>query len=277
MWRGSRRSSSGRFGHRRGMTSPVWDDIGMADASDAVEHDGAVRMITIVIPETLQPLLYSHRRRERVSVVDDGVSTIGHVVGSLGIPPTEIGTMRRDESTVDEAWRPTPGAVVRLTPRPRPQATPTVPPRFVLDVHLGTLARRLRLLGIDATWRNDAADDELIEAGQREQRVILTRDRALLLRRAARGGAYVRGNDPAAQLDDVIDRFAPPLAPWTRCPACNGLLAPVAKTDVVDALQPGTRRNYDTFARCTICARIYWDGAHHARLQRIVDRYARST
>lgn len=232
------------------------------------------RTLTVAVPASLQPLLYSRRRHDRISIVDDGVSTIGHVIGSLGIPLTEIGAIQVEGADVGPRWRPVPSAVVSLTPRRRPQGAPTYPPRFVLDVHLGTLTRRLRLLGIDSAWRNDMTDDELIGLAHRERRVILTRDRGLLLRRAARDGAYVRGNDPDDQLDDVLDRFAPPLTPWTRCPACNGLLAPVAKADIIERLQPGTQRNYDAFAQCSSCGRAYWDGAHHARLQRIVDHYA---
>ena len=35
------------------------------------------------------------------------------------------------------------------------------PPRFVLDTHLGRLARYLRMLGLDTLYRNDYRDDEL--------------------------------------------------------------------------------------------------------------------
>jgi hypothetical protein len=205
-------------------------------------------------------------------VRDDGVSTLGHVVGSVGIALTEVGDLLVGGCNVEPGWRPTAGAVVEVLPRSRPQATPTTPARFALDVHLGTLARRMRLLGIDTAWRNQTTDDDLIELAQREQRVILTRDRGLLLRRAAHDGAYVRGNRPDDQLDDVLDRFAPELAPWTRCPACNALVEPVAKAAVVDQLQPGTRRNYDAFARCTACGQVYWSGAHHGHLQQTVER-----
>jgi uncharacterized protein len=230
--------------------------------------------LTVVVPGELQPLLYARRRRDRLTVANDRVSTIGHVVGSLGIPLTEIGELLVGGKPVEAAWRPADGVVVELTPRHRPQATPTNPPRFLLDVHLGTLARRMRLLGLDTAWHNDVTDDAIIEQARREQRVILTRDRGLLLRRAARDGAYVRGNRPDDQLADVLGRFVPRLTPWSRCPACNATLVPVAKVDVVEQLQPGTRRNYDTFARCSGCERIYWHGAHHARLQQIVDRFS---
>ena len=88
-------------------------------------------------------------------------------------------------------------------------------------------------------------------------------------------GAYVRGSDPDDQLGDVLDRFVPPLAPWTLCTACNGALAPVPKADIEQSLRPGTRRTHHEFARCTACGRVYWRGAHSARLAAIVDRATR--
>jgi uncharacterized protein with PIN domain len=78
---------------------------------------------------------------------------------------------------------------------------------FVLDVHLGALARRMRLLGIDTAWPEEAGDPALVERADAERRVLLTRDRGLRARRALWAGAYVRGSDPDDQLDDVLDRF----------------------------------------------------------------------
>ena len=144
-------------------------------------------------------------------------------------------------------------------------------PRFILDVHLGTLARRLRLVGVDTAYANDASDDALIEQANASRRVLLTQDRGLLCRRSLRLGAYVRGSRPDDQLRDVLSRFAPPLAPWTRCTSCNGLLAPARKADVEPLLQPGTRRAYQAFSRCPGCGRVYWRGAHSQQLQGVVD------
>src|SRR5207248_2640037 len=118
-----------------------------------------------------------------------------------------------------------------------------------------------RLLGLDTWYRNDTGDDELIAVAAAAGRVLLTQDRGLLRRRAVRAGAYVRGSRAADQLADVLDRFAPPVQPRTRCPACNGRLAPARKQDVADQLLPGTRRTYTEFARCLACGRAYWHGA----------------
>lgn len=220
----------------------------------------------------LRMFLAPRHRDGRARAACDGTSTLGHVIESLGVPLTEVGRLTIDGEPATAARRLAGGQVAEVTAVGRPQPLPDA--RFVLDVHLGTLARRLRLTGIDTAYANDRDDDALIRQANAEQRVLLTQDRGLLRRRVLWLGAYVRGTDPDDQLGDVLDRFAPPLAPWTRCTACNGLLAPARKSDVEHALLPGTRRTYRDFARCTSCGRVYWRGAHSARLAAIIDRAA---
>lgn len=200
----------------------------------------------------------------------DGTSTLGHHVEAVGIPLPEVGRLSAADGPVEPRHLLTADETVAVEPPARPQALPRQPAAFLLDVHLGTLARRLRLLGLDTAYRNDAGDDELVEAGSRQQRVLLTQDRGLLRRRAVWFGAYVRGARPDHQLADVLDRFRPAIRPWTRCTACNGTLEPVAKSEVLDRLEPGTRRTQRTFSRCPDCGRIYWPGAHSRRLQETV-------
>ncbi|MFC5951890.1 Mut7-C RNAse domain-containing protein [Pseudonocardia lutea] len=215
-------------------------------------------------------LLSRERRRDRATVPWDGDATLGHVVQSLGVPLTEVGGLRLDGRPASPQERPVPGAELEILPVQRPQEVPGAT-GFLLDVGLGTLARRLRVLGIDAAYRNDAADAELVREGAAQHRIVLTQDRGLLMRRALWAGAHVAGDRPDDQLADVLDRFAPPLAPSTRCTACNGELAPVAAEEVAGGLQPGTRRSYAEFARCRSCGRVYWHGAHGKGLQRIVE------
>lgn len=221
-----------------------------------------------VAPE-LRFLLPAVRRRAIVDVDAGETDTIGHVVQSAGIPLTEVGTLRLDGRTVADTDRVTAGNLT-IDPVVRPQPTPTSPPRFLLDVHLGGLARQLRILGLDAAYDPDADDPELADRAAAEQRVLLTQDRGLLRRRAVVAGALVRGAGTATQLDDVLDRFAPPLAPWTRCANCGGMLQPVPREEVLADLQPGTRRSYQDFSRCPRCGRVYWRGAHARRLEQIV-------
>ena len=230
----------------------------------------AARPITVHIPPELRFFLPARHRQGHIRLPHDSDATLGHTVQSLGIPLTEVGRLHTQGHTVEARHRPEPGESVRVEALTWPQPAPTAPPRLLLDVHLGTLARRLRLLGVDTAYDNDREDPALLAQANAEQRILLTRDRGLLFRRALQAGAHVRQQHPQAQLREVLARFAPPLHPWTRCPACNGLLDPVTPQQVAHRLEPGTRATYDTFAQCRECARIYWPGAHHEGLREIV-------
>src|ERR1019366_3110499 len=142
-------------------------------------------------------------------------------VQSVGVPLTEVGDLVVAEvavslrSRLQEQDRLAGGG-------PAPPPPPEGPARFVLDVHLGALARRLRLLGVDTAYEKFADDDHLVEQAGRQDRVLLSRDRGLLMRRALHRAAFVRGQHPDAQLADVIARFRRPLRPWSLCLARAG-------------------------------------------------------
>jgi len=223
----------------------------------------------VIVAADLELFLRPSARGRPLPVTCDGVSTLGHVVESVGVPLTEVGSLLVNGLVTERSHRPRDGDAIEVTSVSRPQQLDEA--RFLLDVHLGALARRLRLLGIDAAYHRHADDDALIDEANANDRVLLTQDRGLLRRRKLWLGAYVRGANTDAQLADVLDRFAPPLAPWTRCTACNGLLAPASKAEVDSQLEPGTRRTYAEFARCTTCSRVYWRGAHSKRLEATVE------
>jgi hypothetical protein len=221
-----------------------------------------------------------NRQRDVIrSFVD--TPTVKDQIEACGVPHTEVevvlvngvsvGFDRRLEDgdrvsvyPLFEALDVTP--LVRLRPRPLRE------PRFVLDVHLGKLARRLRLLGFDALWDRDAADERLVALSLSERRILLSRDRGLLKRRELTHAAAVRATDPRRQLREVVERFdlGRAAAPFTRCLSCNGLLEPVPKEEVADRLPPETRLHYDAFRRCGGCGKLFWWGPHARRLREIV-------
>jgi uncharacterized protein len=232
-------------------------------------RSGATHGVDVVVPPPLRFLLPSrdrHRGMRRLRFDPD--ATVGHLVQAAGVPLTEVGTLLLDGAGTTTAARTAPGSRIEVAEVTRPE----VPPAggFLLDVGLGALARRLRLLGLDVAWSNDADDPDLVARAVAEKRVLLTQDRRLLMRRALARGALVRGSLPVDQVADVLARFAPPLAPLTRCAVCGGRLRPVPKQEVADLLEAGTRRSYEEFVRCRACGRVYWHGAHAGRIDAMI-------
>lgn len=209
--------------------------------------------------------------------------TVKDVVEAAGIPHTEIDLILVNGESVGFGHHPQPGdrlAVypmfekLEIGPLTRVRPTPLRDPRFVVDVNLGGLARLMRLMGLDARSESDADDAALAESAAAEHRILLTRDRGLLKRRNVTHGMFVRSDRPFEQIVEVIRGLdlAERLAPFSRCLRCGGLVTEVAKAEIVDRLEPLTRRYYDSFRQCRDCGRIYWKGSHQQRLDDLVAR-----
>ena len=146
--------------------------------------------------------------------------------------------------------------------------------RFVADGHLGTLARNLRLLGFDVAYDRQAQDRQLLRVMEREDRALLTRDRHLLMHAIVRHGYCPRSQNAHDQTIEVIRRFdlSHSITPFTRCLRCNAPLQKVAKSKVIEKLEPLTKVYYKEFRRCTGCGQIYWAGSHFSKLQRRLEK-----
>ena len=201
------------------------------------------------------------------------------VVEAEGVPHTEVDLVLVNGESVGWEHRLLPGDRVAVYPefesldisplvRLRPQ--PLRNPCFVLDVHLGGLARRLRLLGFDCWYRNDYKDEEIIEVSVKHHRIILTRDKGILKNRRVSHGCWLHSDDSDRQLREVIERFdlVGRAAPFSRCSDCNGLLETVKKSLVLDRIPVNTAAAFDTFYRCSNCGKIYWKGSHYEDMLR---------
>ena len=63
---------------------------------------------------------------------------------------------------------------------------------FVLDVHLGKLAKALRLLGFDTCYQNDYSDQTIAQLAAQQNRIVLTRDVGLLKQKVITWGYWLR-------------------------------------------------------------------------------------
>jgi uncharacterized protein len=210
--------------------------------------------------------------------------SVKDLVESVGIPHPEIALLLVDGREVGFEHLLRGGERVAayppfhdLAPTTSLWPEPPEPRRFVLDVHLGTLARRLRMLGFDTWYRTHADDAELAEVAVTEGRILLTRDLQLLMRRVIVHGYCPRSDDPDQQTLEVTRRYglAERRVPLTRCIRCNGDLADVDKAEVSEVLPPRTRAAFDRFARCDDCGQVYWPGSHLEAMNGFLDRVAR--
>jgi len=232
--------------------------------------------------EELNDFLPRHRRKRSFCHPLSGPRSVKDFIESLGVPHTEIDVILVNGESVGFDHRLSGGERVAVYPvferldvssvtRLRPE--PLRDPKFIADVHLGKLARYLRLLGFDTVYDRDLDDAGIALRARDERRIVLTRDRGLLKRNAVTHAHAVRSMDPDDQLKEVVEAFdlQSRIAPFTRCLKCSGRVSEVDKAEVEHQLPKHTRREYDRFHRCETCASIYWPGAHFARLRALVD------
>lgn len=146
--------------------------------------------------------------------------------------------------------------------------TPLRVSRFILDSHLGKLAKYLRMAGFDTLYENNYSDIEIREIAANELRIILTRDRNLLSSRDVTHGYYVRSIHPEEQMAEVVAKFDlySQFKPFTRCLICNTELTTADKSEVSQGVDEETRLIFNEFYQCTTCSKTYWKGSHYERM-----------
>lgn len=136
--------------------------------------------------------------------------------------------------------------------------------KFVADAMLGRLARRLRMLGCDILYQRDIEDGSLIRLAMREDRIILTRDARLAMRKAAQGRTFlISSEDLATQLKEITQAFPAPQGAQARCSLCNGELELVEDRQKISGQVPEhIYHSAEEFFICTRCGHVYWEGSH---------------
>jgi uncharacterized protein len=212
-----------------------------------------------------------------------GNPAVKDTIEAIGVPHTEVDLVIIDGRSVgfDEQLRGGERVAVYpvferidISPLVRLRPAPLRVTRFVVDVHLGKLARHLRLLGFDTLWQNDFDDDTIIALALAERRIILTRDRGILKDGRVTHGYWPRATDPMRQIEEVVRALdlGSLVDPYSRCLECNGVLEEISPTQAGAAVPPQVLLACSDFSRCGACGRTYWPGSHRARLDVVVDR-----
>ncbi len=230
----------------------------------------------------LNDFLRDAQKQTRFKIELNRRTSVKDLIESLGVPHTEVEVILANGKSVDFNYivkRDDELSIypmfesVDVTPILKLREKPLRDIQFVLDCHLGRLARYLRQFGFDTLYRNDFTDDELADTSAREHRILLTRDRSLLKRSIITHGYCIREHDPRKQLDEVIRRFdlRKQIIPFGRCTRCNGIVEAVDKEAIEHLLEPKTRLYFDEFWQCTSCGQVYWEGSHVKHMLKLTD------
>jgi uncharacterized protein with PIN domain len=150
---------------------------------------------------------------------------------------------------------------------------------FLVDAMLGSLARKLRILGFDTVYVRDGTDRSLIELCASTDRVLLTADRALAEKAAWLGLPcfLLSGKSDGARLSLLASQLRSGrlkvAVSDSRCALCNGPLSRVSSSSVAGEVPRSSLTRHRLFYRCSACGHVYWRGRHWKKLRGIERRF----
>jgi uncharacterized protein with PIN domain len=230
-------------------------------------------VVKIRFYEELNFFLAKNKKKQPINVDFAPGTTVKHLIENLGVPHTEVDLILVNGDSVGFAYLLQDNDFISVYPvfeafdiksvskvRPKPLRKL----KFILDVHLGTLAGQMRMLGLDARYENNLSDEMLSVIARNEHRIILTRDRGLLKRKTVTHGYCLHTKRLRDQIKEILTRFdlSKSIRPFTRCLKCNNLLTPIAKKMVKEKVPAHVFKAYHRFKKCTTCDKIYWQGSH---------------
>jgi len=232
--------------------------------------------------EELNDFLPLRDRKKTLPYDFNGSPAIKDAVEALGVPHTEVDLILVNGESVGFDYHLRHGdrvAVypmfesVDVAPITRLRQRPLRRSKFVVDVHLGKLARLLRMLGFDTIYARNLTDAGVIEAAREGERIILTRDRSILKIRTVTHGYWLRSTHPDTQVREVLNRFdlRGQIKPFCRCMVCNGLIVAVDRQTAAGRVPDIAARCFDEFSECGECGKIYWKGSHYQKMATLVD------
>ena len=212
-----------------------------------------------------------------------GNPSVKDAIEALGVPHTEVDLILINQKSVDFSYRLQESDFISVYPvfemfdittATRLRPAPLRVTKFILDVNLGKLARKLRLLGFDTLYSNLYQDKEIVETALSEERIILTRDIGLLKNKKITHGYWIRSTDSDSQIREVVRRFDlySSIHPFQICLKCNGRIKSIAKEQVRNRLLPNTKKIFNEFFICDKCDAIYWKGSHYKGMLEYIAR-----
>ncbi len=228
-----------------------------------------------LLPPDKKKIRFEHEFIDRTSVKD--------MIESLGVPHTEIDMIIVNGKSVDFSHLVQDGDDISVYPVfesidisdiQHLRSFPLRQPRFIADVHLGSLVKYLRMLGIDVFYNNSFSHEEIIEASIKDNCTILTKDREILKNNRITHGYWVRNEHVIEQVKEVIHRFdlQKSIREFARCLECNTILEPIEKEKIIGRIPDKVKESHNEFWYCSHCDKIYWKGTHYQKMFVLINK-----
>lgn len=235
------------------------------------------KFLSIRFYEELNDFLKQEKRKKQFIHKFIDRTSVKDLIESLGVPHTEVDMILVNGKSVSFDYLINDKDNISVYPVfesfdiadvQHLRAQPLREPKFICDVHLGKLAKKLRMLGIDTLYFNVISNFEIVNISVNERRTILTRHSELLKIKAVTHGYYIRNSDPIKQTSEVIKRFhlEKTLEYFSRCLECNTLLAAVNKEIILDRIPQKVKENKSEYSICENCSKIFWKGMHYNKM-----------
>ena len=221
-----------------------------------------------------------------------GKRSVKDLIESYGVPHTEVDLILVNGESVSFAYIVQHGDQISVYPMferfnidevSRIRETGLRNPKFIADVNLGKLARKLRLLGFDTLYDPILEDLDLAYVAMEEKRTLLTRDRRLLMRSIVDRGLIIRSTNVEEQVVEVLERLDlyNKMVPFSRCLLCNGNLSKISQEEdsyekLFSQLPPKVKIWCREIFICEQCHKLYWKGSHYKKMLNYVNNLTRN-
>lgn len=224
--------------------------------------------------EELNEFLPRHWRKRDIPLIFKSPNPVRHLIETLGVPHTEVEIILCNGRSVDLDHPVSDGdrfsiypmfEALDVTPLLKLRSSPLRTPHFLADAHLGKLAGYLRMLGFDTLYQNAWQDADLVRIAVEQKRILLTRDRALLMYRDLTHGCYLHPRKPRDQLAYLMERLdlCGSIQPFNRCMQCNGTLHLLSSDRLPASVPERVLLRHKEFLHCSECHQVYWKGTHY--------------
>lgn len=174
------------------------------------------KKVSVRFYEELNDFLEPAKRKQELKLTFEGNPLIKDLIKSLGVPTTAVDLILVNGQSVPFSY--TVQNKDRISVYPvfetfniskvtRLRGRPLRDLKFIVDTDLGELADCLRLFGFDVFYKNDYKKQEIVDRSVAEKRVILTKSRALLLKKGIVRGYRLKQTEPQKQFDEIINHF----------------------------------------------------------------------